>query len=466
MSEELTNRGGNFEEAVGRFEQMLKEQATIFFDLEVIEHILEYYLDNNKLDKALLACNHAIELYPFAMDMQVEKAKILRDLGQYDAAFVCIEGAEKMQPFNPELKFIKATLLQFRQEYQKALDYYLEIFDSYDDRSELCYHIGCTYYQLKLLPDAFRYLKKALQLNPNEPLILNALLDSCVTTDDGKNLVAILEKMIDASPYQKQLWYYLGIVYNELRQFDDALHALDYAVVIDDKYSEAYFAIGHVYMNIKNYQQSYENYKIAWSIDKNSTEITCHLAASLEKLAMYDLALGYYRKATQLNSLCADGWFGMGSCLMHKEKWYESIHFFRRAVKIAPDNADYWVALAESEYKTGNIVSSIEAYKKASVLEPQQADVWLNWSFIYYEQGDNDAAIDLIMEGLDELPDHSEMLYRIVCYLIAGGQYKEAIKFLELALALNYEQHKILFEFFPRVETQKALQKLINQFRE
>ena len=96
MSEELTNKGGNFEEAIGRFEQMLKEQATIFFDLEVIEHILEYYLDNNKLDKALLACNHAIELYPFAVDMQVEKAKILRDLAQYDAAFVCIEGAEKI----------------------------------------------------------------------------------------------------------------------------------------------------------------------------------------------------------------------------------------------------------------------------------------------------------------------------------------------------------------------------------
>jgi tetratricopeptide (TPR) repeat protein len=465
MSDEVTDRGGDFGEAIGRFETMLKNQTSVFFDLTIIEHIIEAYLEKGKLEKALLACNHAIELYPFSTNIKVEKAKILRDLGQHDSAFLCIEAAELIQPFDYEVKFIKATLLQLKKEYHQALDYYLEIFDYYDDKSQLYYQIGCLYYQLNRLPEAFRCLKKALQLNPNEPLILNALLDSCSSTEDTKKLVVVLEKMIDNAPYQKQLWYYLGIVYNELRQFDDALHSLDYAIVIDDKYAEAYFAIGHVYMNIKNYVLSCENYKIAWSLDKNSTEITCHLAASLEKLEMYDAALAYYRKATQLNSLCSDAWFGMGTCLLQKEKWYESIHFFRRAVKIAPDNADYWVALAESEYKTGNIVSSIEAYEKAAQLEPNQPNVWLNWSFIYYEQGNNDTAIDLIMEGLEELPDHSEMLYRVVCYLIAAGQYKEAVKFLEIALALNYEQHTILLDFFPRLETQRALQKLINQFR-
>ncbi len=465
MSEEVTDREGSFEEAVSQFEKMLKEKTNIFFDLAVIEYIIECYLEKGKLEKALLACNHGIELYPFSMNVKVEKAKILRDLGQHDHAFSCIEAAEIVQPFDTEVKFIKATLLQLKKEYQKALDYYLEIFDYYDEKAQLYYQIGCVYYQLNRLPEAFRCLKKALQLNSNEPLVLNALLDSCSNSEDTKKIVTLLEKMIDSNPYQKQLWYYLGIVYNELRQFDDSLHALDYAIVIDDKYSEAYFAIGHVYMNIKNYEQSCENYKIAWSLDKNSAEITCHLAASLEKLLMYDAALSYYRKATQLNGLCSDAWFGMGNCLLHKEKWYESIHFFRRAVKIAPDNADYWVALAESEYKTGNIVSSIEAYQKASQLEPQQADIWLNWSFIYYEQGDNDTAIDLMMEGLEESPDHSEMLYRVVCYLISAGQYKEAVKFLEIALALNYEQHTILLEFFPRLETQRALQKLINQFK-
>jgi tetratricopeptide (TPR) repeat protein len=466
MSEELTDREGSHEEAIVRFEKMLQEKTNVFFDVSVIEYIIEHYLSSGKYEKALLACNHAIELFPFSSGIKVEKAKILRDLGQHEDAFVCIEAVEALQPTDAEVKFIKANLLQIKKNYQLALDYYLDIFDVYDDKAQLYYQLGCTYFQLNQTHKAFQALVKALKLNHDEPLILNALLDSCTTKEDTQKLVVIIEKMLDDTPYAKQLWYYLGIVYNELRQFDDALHALDYAIVIDDKFSEAYFAIGHVYMNQREYQLSYENYKIAWNFNQSSTEITCHLAASLEKLGMYEAALTYYRKATQLDGLCADAWFGMGVCLMSKEKWYESIHFFRRAVKIDDEKADYWVALAESEYKTGNIISSIEAYKKASILEPLQAEVWLNWSLIYYEQGDIDKAIDLIMEGLEDLPDHSEMLYRVVCYLIAAGQYKEAVKFLEIALALNYEQHKILYDFFPRAETQKALQKIISQFRE
>ncbi len=464
MSEGAREQGGNMDEAISRFEQMLKDKANVFFDLSVIEQLIEYYVNKGKLEFALFACNHAIALYPFSADAQVEKAKILQELKQYDTALSSIEKAASMQPFDIETQFIKATILQDKKEYDKAIELYVAIVEKHENQALVYYKIGTIYTELGLYADAFRYLLKSFRLNADETTTFNALLDSCEDKKEVQKLVQILEKMIDANPYQKQLWYYLGITYNELRQFDDALHALDYAIVIDDEFSEAYFALGHVYMNSKNYQKSHENYKTAWVLDQNSVSINCHLAASLEKLELPDLAIKYYRNAAQLDSLCADAWFGMGVCLMKQEKWYESIHFFRRAVKINPKNADYWVGLAESEYKTGNVVSSIEAYKKAASLEPLQADVWLNWSFIYYEQGDNDAAIDIMMEGLEDLPDHSEMLYRVVCYLIAAGQYKEAIKFLEIALALNYEQHKILFEFFPRLETQRALQTLINQF--
>jgi tetratricopeptide (TPR) repeat protein len=465
MSEELTDREGNHEEAIVRFEKMLQEKTNVYFDVNVIEYIVEHYLGKGKYENALAACNHAIELFPFSTSIQVEKAKILRDLGQHEAAFECIEAVETLQPLDGETKYVKATLMQLKKNYQEALTYYLSLANDYEDKAQLYYHIGCVYYQLQDLESAYKYLRQALKLNPLEPLILNALLDSCISIEQRQKLVHTLEKMIDESPYSKQLWYYLGIVYNEMRRFEDALAALDYAIVIDEKFGEAYFAIGHVYMNSNNYQLSYENYKIAWGLNQQSPEVTCHLAASLEKLGQYDSALTYYRKTTQLDSFHADAWFGMGICLMSKEKWYESIHFLKRAVKIDEKKADYWGALAESEYKIGNIVSSIEAYKNAANLEPLQADVWLNWSFIYYEQGDIDKAIDLIMEGLEELPDHSEMLYRVVCYLISAGQYKEAVKFLEIALALNYEQHAILYDFFPRLETQRALQKIINQFK-
>jgi tetratricopeptide (TPR) repeat protein len=91
--------------------------------------------------------------------------------------------------------------------------------------------------------------------------------------------------------------------------------------------------------------------------------------------------------------------------------------------------------------------------------------LFLDWSFIYYESGDLEVAINIIKEGMEDNPDASELYYRMTAYLIEYGKYKEAFIFLENALVLDFEMHTVLYEFFPRVETQKALFKIIDQFR-
>jgi tetratricopeptide (TPR) repeat protein len=111
------------------------------------------------------------------------------------------------------------------------------------------------------------------------------------------------------------------------------------------------------------------------------------------------------------------------------------------------------------------VVSSLEAYEQASQLEPGNPEVWLNWSFVLYEQGDYTRAIDLIEEGIEELPDEAELYYRATAYLIHSGKYKEAFHYLESALILDFDLHTVLFEFFPEMETQKALYKIIDQYR-
>ena len=45
------------------------------------------------------------------------------------------------------------------------------------------------------------------------------------------------------------------------------------------------------------------------------------------------------------------------------------------------------------------------------------------------------------------------------------GKFKEAFNYLENALILDFDNHTVLFEFFPELETQKALFKIIDQFR-
>ena len=64
-----------------------------------------------------------------------------------------------------------------------------------------------------------------------------------------------------------------------------------------------------------------------------------------------------------------------------------------------------------------------------------------------------------------EIPDDPEFFYRIAVYLIEAGKFKDAFNYLENGLILNFEGHTVLFDFFQKPETQKALYKIIDQFR-
>ena len=81
------------------------------------------------------------------------------------------------------------------------------------------------------------------------------------------------------------------------------------------------------------------------------------------------------------------------------------------------------------------------------------------------EEGDYEKAVSLIKDGISLIPESSDLYYRATAYLVSGGKYQEAFTYLENALILDFEKHEVLFEFFPKLETQKALFKIIDQYR-
>ena len=83
----------------------------------------------------------------------------------------------------------------------------------------------------------------------------------------------------------------------------------------------------------------------------------CGLRASYEKMGQYEIGIRYYTKASKIDQLYHQAWFGVGTCLAFKENWLEATHFFKKAIKIDPLNEAYLNSLAASEYSLGNSVS-------------------------------------------------------------------------------------------------------------
>ena len=121
--------------------------------------------------------------------------------------------------------------------------------------------------------------------------------------------------------------------------------------------------------------------------------------------------------------------------------------------------------MAYAEFKVGNLVSSIELYSKGLSIAPNDIDLSLDFSLIYYESGDVNRSISIIKDAINENQEESLLYYRLVVYLMDAGKYKESINVLESALSLNFDNHEVLFDFVPNFESQSALIRIINNYK-
>jgi len=464
--EAFFENNGEERESLKRFEEILKSGESTFFDFSTFEFFISHYIGANELDKALKACNLGLEQYPYNSQLKIDLAQIYADSGDFKNALIAIDEVEVYQPTDPELLFLKGSILYYLEEIIESKSYFEKVLYLSENKENIYFFLGLIAQVENDVDTALSNFKACLQINPSNNEALFELTSCLEMYDKLEEGIDFYQEFIDKDPYSTTAWYNLGIVYDKLHNYIKAVEAYDYATIIDNSFSAAHYNMGLSYIELSEYKKAIDCLNRTIEIEGwEDTYIYFNLGKCFENLGNLERAILLYRKSVSLDNKNDDSWYAIGNVLDKQEKWHESIFFFQKAFESNEFSQRNSIALAEAEYKTGNIVSSIEAYEKASVLNSTNTKVWLDWSYVYFEQGDYDKAKNLIEIGIDESPEASELYYRMTAYLISQGNYKEGFIFLENALVLNFEKHVLLFEFFPELETQKALIKIIDQYR-
>lgn len=148
------------------------------------------------------------------------------------------------------------NMLRGRKDFAEAAEYYGKAIDligaPHRDNWDQFYSRGVCYERLNQWPKAEADFLKAIELNPEEPLILNYLGYSWV--DRGQNIEKALDLIKKAVGLKPDDGYYvdsLGWAYYRMGRFNDAVEQLEHAVelkaedpVINDHLGDAYWRAG------------------------------------------------------------------------------------------------------------------------------------------------------------------------------------------------------------------------------
>ena len=156
----------NNEELIARFEEMVKNNETTFFDVDQFEAIIDHYFERNEVNMLNTAVKYAMEQHPANTMVHLKRARLLMLQSRYKPALKLLNDLEEIEPANTEIYYTKASLFSYQKQYKDAVREYEKALLAGEEPDEIYMSIAFEYENMSDYAMAIKYLKKVLRINP------------------------------------------------------------------------------------------------------------------------------------------------------------------------------------------------------------------------------------------------------------------------------------------------------------
>lgn len=226
-----------------------------------------------KTDEAIETANYALKRDGFNLSVLFELCKCYQDLGDLTEA----------QSVSAKLKQLSrskvSTLIEYAIEfadiglYTDAIELLSIAEGSHPDDPMLNYYLGYYHNCLGDKDTADKYLQKAMHANPDR-CFPNRLED-----------IIVLQFAMQHNPQDAKACYYLGNLWYDKRQYDEAIKAWDKSATIDPEFPTVFRNLAIAAYNKQNDpEKALEYFEKAYSLDRQDARVLMELDQLYKKL--------------------------------------------------------------------------------------------------------------------------------------------------------------------------------------
>lgn len=435
--------GEDRDKVIARCEEMLITSKSVYFDVFEFEGIIEYYIENNEMGKAMSVIDIALAQHPNSSDLEMKKAKLLLERNLTQEALVMINRLLSTDKSNSELYILRGSCMADSGKIDAAnADFAIAVELSIGNEVEETYYTcALAFIDNGLYQDAIPYLEKSYNLNQDNTMVIYDLAYSYDRILNFERSVNFYKLYLDLDPYSDNAWYNLGIVHNKANEYSDAINAFDYAIAINETYASAYFNKANTLANWDKYAEAIAVYKEYLNLENENPVALYYIGECYEKLNEYDTAVAYYNDVLKIDRHFADAWFGIGIVNYYKDKYDDAKLFMEKAIELNNENSEYWLSY-------GNVVramdtmpkETINAYRQASQINPYDSEPWLYYADATKQYFDIESAIDILKKAMAFIDDDAEILFTLAAYNYDASRLDVALKIYLQAAAMDSEK--------------------------
>ncbi|MCK5535187.1 MAG: tetratricopeptide repeat protein [Bacteroidales bacterium] len=449
---------------VSRFERMSGEPNLSYFDISDIEEIVEFYIEDNNIEKAKRAIDYGFKLHGDNYSLIILEAKYQIAQINFAAAEKSLKKAEKDSPENGEVDLLRAMINIFMKNYAKA-DKFIKkgLRKSANSADYMLVPLGMAFLQQKKYTEAAVFLKKYYERYQDADEILTEIAFAYYQASKFRLSLKFYQKHIDVFPYDEQAWIQLARIYNELEMPIEAIEAYDFALSINPALNIVFIEKGSILLAKNEPNKALICFNKYLKTEKNGT-ILQKIGEAYSALNNISESQKNFKEALNFADARTDTlYFQMAKNYLELENYSKALNLIDKSILQNESNPNFLLIKGLVLTKLGKYKEAENIYKTGLKINDKHIDLWLNYSELYYYQDNTSIAIDILDAAIVRLDNQFELLYRLTAYCLVDKNYKMAKKYFELAINCNGAAIYELINFYPASLKVAFVKKTYNQ---
>jgi tetratricopeptide (TPR) repeat protein len=462
----LDHEEDDYNLSLSKFESMLKTNKVLFFDSEEFEEIILHYLDIGKTSLAKKALKLGLEQHPKSIGLKLVQVEMLIYEDKLEIAEKLLNELYYLEPTNEEIFIQKANIYSKRDNHEKAVELLTEALEFSEDYTDIYNLIGMEY----LFMDNFELAKtnfiKCLEEDLEDQSAIYNVVYCFEFLDQNEAAIEYLKKYIDKNPYSEIAWHQKGRLYYGLKEYENAVRAFEFATYIDDEFIGAFMEKGKALERLKRYEEAIESFTKTIELDDPISYALLRIGKCNEKLGNKKEALAFYNKTVHEDPLLDKGWIAITDFYVRQKNYVKALHYTNKALAIDDQNQAYWKRYATINKAMDLYKEAEYGFRKAVELGDSQLDTWLFWVDVLQHLGEFDTAVLTLMQAAEYFPEEYEIEYRLAGLNFLLKENEKGSFHLSNGLRLNFKNHTIIEELFPKVWVLKKVQGYISKHKD
>jgi len=433
------------------------------------------YRESKRDDEAIAIYEELLKEKPDKYDFNFYLSELYLKKGDVQKSVKSLDDLENNIGINEALTMQKVRLYDHVGQTDKAIGELNRLATKFPQESRYQLMTGDYFLSLAKPDSALAYYRKALEINPSEPLYAISMANYYETIGDkaaaGKEIeTAIKNPLLD---YENKLSILGGYITNLSRRKENLDSIYSLFDILFESYpneKELNLIYGRFLMQQGKNEEAVQRFRQLTEIDPENVESWRQLLIATAAEGTPDAILEVSDEGIKRFPDAPDFYFYKGFSLLQKKQYKDALAILEEGIDLAPESnrglmSMYYNLLGDLYFQMGEKNEAFDAYDKSLEFNPNNAGVLNNYAYyLSLEKKDLDKAEQMIGRCLKMDPNNPTYIDTYAWVFFQKGNYSLAKFYIENAISNGGGDHADLWDHYGDIlfklgNTEQAVEK-------